>query len=152
MMRLKRFWKSNTTQVIEYCQKHRGRLMQGWTCPHSQKVRDDETFCELTDPAGNKQIVNGCTGTVARIGSRFFKACILHDMCYHNEPAVSGMGKADCDFKFLSDMKKLCERSDSKIDCDVQIETLYNAVVVGGDSSWNCSKAKVAYPTSLDQL
>lgn len=142
---------SNEEQVAELCQKFNGRLISQWQCPQSRDVRRG-TFCELELPAGHAQVFNGCTGSIAGLSSIFFKACVLHDFCYHNEPAVSGKNRADCDLKFLNDMETLCAANGDTRGCLRQAETLYGIVRTGGRSSWACAKNQSPYVQSLNDL
>src|SRR4051812_6621247 len=92
----------NLAQLQEFCAKNNGELLQSWTCPNSGKIRTD-SFCKLKTALG-EQFTNGCTGTFGGVGKQFFGACVVHDFCYHNEPAVSGRSKAACDKRFLENM------------------------------------------------
>ena len=126
-----------------------GQLVENLICPKSGELRDG-TFCLLPDG----KFYNGCTGLDSKdgFGKLFFSACKLHDHCYHQEPATHGLNKKTCDFKFYRNLKKVCsQKMPGKKRCRTAAYSLYRAVRVGGDSSWQCSDFKADYPTTPNQ-
>jgi hypothetical protein len=148
----------NEKQLEIFCARYNGKLIPKWTCPSSGVVRGDGPFCVLTDKIGRVQVTNGCTGTHG-IGSQFFKACVLHDFCYHNHALLNGKTKASCDDKLLTDMYDMCDRTTDKTTpytrfaCYLLAQRgFYTIVKYFGERSWVCSNGKVEYPQSVDDI
>ena len=139
--------------VLEnYCETHHGTLLSTWTCPSSGHVRTNES-CLLHNSKGQPLVTDGCTGVQGTTyGDTFFKACVIHDFCYHNEPGLSGKQKADCDDELLMNIQKICGGV-TLFGCQTAAEAFYLAVTAGGDfGPWECEKDNFAYPWSMDQL
>ncbi|MFN3453979.1 MAG: phospholipase A2 [Pseudobdellovibrio sp.] len=134
-----------------YCQQTGGQYINEWTCPNSKKVRDGG-FCVQTNFQGKSLVFNGCTGAPSGYGERFFRACMIHDFCYHNEPAVSGKSKEECDSDLLNNMRKVCEQTGGSLGCRSAARAFYMAVSSGGNSSWQCEKNNAVYPDKLEQI
>lgn len=135
-----------------YCNLNDGQLIDQWTCPSSNEVRK-ESFCVLKNEQNQELVFNGCTGIKGSYGDLFFKACTLHDFCYHHEPSTSGKSKQQCDNKFLKDTLATCEElSDGKKRCKAMAYSFYLAVRAAGSKSWNCSKLPAQYPTLIEEL
>jgi hypothetical protein len=140
----------------DYCKKMNGTIINEWHCPASGVVRKDE-FCSAMNADAQPLIFNGCNSDNQdgyRI--RFFKACVIHDLCYHNEPAVSSKTKAACDEMFLDNMLQIC-KEDSRdaqkaLLCKTFAKSYYKAVVKKGKPSWECSKESARYPTDMTEL
>lgn len=134
----------------DYCDKVGGIMLSQWTCPNSKQLRH-ETFCKQINSENKELVFNGCTVAAGRYSEIFFKACLLHDLCYHNEPNVSGKSKTDCDTVFLNNMNKICD-TQSSFGCYSTAKAFHSAVSVGGSNSWNCSKSDAEYPKRLEDL
>ncbi len=148
---------SNEKQLENFCKNKNGTLTKIWTCPLSGKVRDG-LFCELKDKSNNLQITNGCTGAYG-LGQEFFKACVLHDFCYHNHGVLDGKTKAGCDDKFLNNMYSLCDqeadqsKNFSRNNCYVLAQQVfYKGVKYFGEDSWKCSNTNTEYPQSIEEI
>jgi hypothetical protein len=113
-------------------------------CPH---VLDQ-------DNQGQDMFFNGCTGAdKIPYGKIFFKACVLHDFCYHHEPISNGFSKEYCDHKFLRDMKTICDsKENDSFSCYSFADLFYGAVRSAGIISWGCSNTKANYPKDLMEL
>lgn len=135
-----------------YCALNGGRLLDQWTCPASGKVRTG-SYCVLKNDQEQDLVFNGCTGIDGSYGDLFFKACTLHDFCYHHEPVTSGKSKEECDSKFLKDSLATCNtQGDGRKRCKAMAYSFYLAVKAGGSKSWNCSKIPAQHPTLLEEL
>ena len=66
--------------------------------------------------------------------SGFQSSCIEHDACYSN----CNESRAACDDAFYTDMNAKCDEQDEGSSCEVLSNIFYKAVVVGGESSYNC--------------
>lgn len=141
----------------DYCEnKMGGQFITEYTCPNSGVVRKED-FCRFYNADHQLLHFNGCNGD-DQDGYRvyFFKACLMHDFCYHSEPQVSGKSKADCDLKFKADMLEICKRDDRNGNkyfmCKSMAKAYYEAVSLKGKESWRCTKDSVRYPKSMDEL
>lgn len=139
-------------QLVDYCQQTGGEVVQEWTCPATGTLRTSET-CKQTNSQGQVMYFNGCSAPEGKYTNLFFKACIIHDLCYHHEPQTNNKSKADCDNQFLVNMKKICKSvGPFNIECGAAAQTFYAAVAKGGEPAFSCSKEKVSYPTDMDKL
>lgn len=139
-------------QLIQYCTQTGGEVVQQWTCPATGAVRNGET-CKQKNAQGQVMYFNGCSAPEGKYKNLFFKACIIHDLCYHHEPQTNGKSKIDCDNQFLADMKRICKVTNPfSLECGVVAQTFYSAVANAGDSAFTCSKENVNYPSGMDQL
>lgn len=145
------FASTNDVYLEQLCTKQGGEIVSGWTCPHSGRQRSG-FYCRVKNSRGAEQVYNGCTGTVGSVGQQFFPACVLHDLCYHNEPGVSGKSKTDCDQEFYENMKKICRSTSNSYSCQSLAWTFFQTVARVGNASWNCSKNSVPYVNSLEAL
>jgi hypothetical protein len=137
--------------LLNYCLQKGGQVLDTWTCPES-KLQRTGPFCKLQDSAGKELIFNGCTNVYGEYGSIFLKACVLHDLCYHNEPASTGKQKADCDQKLYADMMTICTQTPGEEHCKLVAESFFFTVQQFGDDSWKCSKGSASYPGSMSGL
>jgi hypothetical protein len=142
---------AGSEQLQAYCEANHGEMLDQWTCPSSGDVRKGD-FCAVKTSTDKVLMTNGCTGTVGGIGSQFLRACVLHDFCYHDEPAVSGKEKADCDQKLLSDMEDICVERGGDYLCFFEARAFYDIVKMFGEKSWECSKNNVPYPSSVQEI
>lgn len=139
-------------QLVNYCVKTGGEVVQQWTCPATGSIKSGEA-CKQTNSQGQVMYFNGCSAPEGKYKTLFFKACIIHDLCYHHEPATNNKSKADCDNQFFTNMKKICKTTGVlNIECGLAAQTFYTAVVKGGDTAFSCSKENVQYPQDMDQL
>ncbi len=145
------FANDNETLLRALCARQGGEIVEGWICPQSGKQRSG-LYCRVMNQSGATQTYNGCTGTMAGIGNQFFPACVLHDLCYHNEPRVHGRSKEDCDRIFYENMWTICQKTTNSYSCFSLAWTFFKTVANFGDSSWSCSKNAVPYVDSLDEL
>lgn len=139
-------------QLVNYCQQTGGEVVSEWTCPATGALRSGDT-CKQTNSNGQVMYFNGCSAPPSAYTTLFFKACIVHDLCYHHEPQTNNKSKADCDKQFLSNMKKICRSTEVfNIECEFAAQTFYAAVGAGGEQAFSCSKENVPYPTEMDRL
>ncbi|MCM2352671.1 MAG: phospholipase A2 [Pseudobdellovibrio sp.] len=139
-------------QLVDYCVKTGGEVVQEWTCPATGNLKSGET-CKQTNSLGQVMYFNGCSAPEGKYKTLFFKACIIHDLCYHHEPTTNNKSKADCDNQFFTNMKKICKTTGVlNFECSLAAQTFYTAVVKGGEAAFNCSKENVQYPLDMDQL
>lgn len=138
-----------------FCWNGGGKIIDSWTCPNSKRVRSGR-MCELTNKQGQKLVFNGCSAPSNPYNDFFFKACLLHDLCYHHEPVSNKKAKEQCDSEFLYNMQTLCVSTnmlDEGYWCFFAAQTYYKAVSVGGGLvAWECSKEYADYPQRLDDL
>lgn len=148
--------KHHNQYLQDYCEKIGGEFIAEFTCPETGKVRKEE-FCRFTTVDQQSLYFNGCNSD-NQDGYRiyFFKACLVHDSCYHNEPKVSGKSRAECDEDFKNDMLKICKQDERKGNkhfmCKSMARMYYSAVRLKGEESWRCMKNSVRYPTSMEQI
>lgn len=139
-----------------YCEKNGGKFISQLTCEESGRVRKEE-FCHYQNADQQSLYFNGCNSD-NQDGYRiyFFKACLIHDFCYHNEPRVSGKTRKDCDKEFKENMLDICKtdaRNGNKhFMCKTMANAYYRAVRLGGEESWRCMKSSFRYPTNMDDL
>lgn len=139
-------------QLIEYCLQTGGEVVQEWTCPATGSIRAGEA-CKQKNGQGQVMYFNGCSAPEGRYKDLFFKACVVHDLCYHHEPATNNKSKVDCDNDFLKNMKKICKATNPfSLECGIVAQTFYAAVANAGDVAFACSKENVQYPSDMDQL
>ncbi len=139
-------------QLVEYCTLTGGEIVSEWTCPATGSVKMGEA-CKQKNAAGQPMYFNGCSAPEGRYKTLFFKACVIHDLCYHHEPATNNKSKADCDNQFLTNMKKICKTTNPfSLECGIVAQTFYAAVDNAGDAAFTCSKENVQYPADMDQL
>lgn len=144
----------NEKQLEFFCTQQKGKVINEWTCPATKVIRKDGPFCVLSDQQGRIQVTNGCTGTYG-LAPEFFRACVMHDMCYHNHGVMNGGTKEACDEKFIRDMYETCDSyiGDSAVlavTCyAIAHKAFYGAVHFFGRNSWNCAAENVEYPQSL---
>ena len=139
-------------QLTDYCVGTGGTVVPEWTCPATGDLKVGEA-CKQTNSAGQVMYFNGCSAPEGKYKTLFFKACIIHDLCYHHEPQTTGKSKLNCDDQFLVDMKKICKTTNPmSFECGIVAQTFYAAVVNAGESAFMCSKENVPYPPSMDQL
>ncbi len=141
------------TQLTEFCQRQDGVITEPFYCPTSQRKRTG-AFCKIQDNQGRDMFFNGCTGAdKIPFGKTFFKACVLHDFCYHHEPTSNGLSKDYCDKKLLKDMRTICDKQENNsFACNTFADLFYAAVRTAGNKSWNCSKVPANYPKNLSDL
>ncbi len=142
---------AETLLLFDLCDRQGGKIVENWTCPNSGKVRSGY-FCHVQNKDGQEQIYNGCTNSIGGGGTKFFQACVIHDLCYHNEPRVSGRTKEQCDQNFYHQMKTICDQDQDSGNCKALAWTFYQAVSHFGSSSWSCAKNAVPYTDSIDFL
>lgn len=130
------------------CARRSGTLVETWQCPSSDWHREGP-FCEIRDSDGVSMFFNGCNSDVAGFGSVFHFACVHHDLCYHHEPVTSGKDKLQCDLQFRREMNQICKSEGAPFGCEVMAEVYYQAVRVGADKSWSCSKVPAKYDEAL---
>lgn len=139
-------------QLVDYCTQTGGEVVQEWTCPATGAVRSGET-CKVVNAQNQVMYFNGCSAPDGKYKTLFFKACIVHDLCYHHEPQTNNKSKVDCDSQFLANMKKICKTTNPfSIECTLAAQTFFAAVDKGGDIAFRCSKENVAYPGDMDLL
>lgn len=145
--------KKQNSQLIQYCQANQGEIVEPHYCPTSKRKRTGP-FCKIQDDQGRNMFFNGCTGAdKIPFGKTFFKACILHDFCYHHEPTSNGFTKDYCDKKLLKDMRTICDQQENNsIACKTFADLFYAAVRTAGSRSWECSKVPANYPKNLEDL
>ena len=140
-----------TQLLMSLCNLQGGQIVQNWTCPNSGKVRSG-AFCVVKNQQGQEQVYNGCSHSIGDGGTKFFPACVLHDLCYHNEPQVNHRSKDQCDQMFYENMKSICAKEKDSGSCRTLAWTFYQAVAGFGSSSWSCAKNAVPYTDSMEQL
>lgn len=139
-------------QLVDYCLQTGGEVVQQWTCPATGNIRTGEV-CKQSNSLGQVMYFNGCSAPEGKYKTLFFRACIIHDLCYHHEPTTNNKSKLNCDDQFLANMKKICKTTGVlNFECGLVAQTFYAAVVKGGDAAFSCSKENVQYPTDMDQL
>lgn len=139
-------------QLVDYCLQTGGEVVQQWTCPATGSIRTGEA-CKQTNSLGQVMYFNGCSAPEGKYKTLFFRACIIHDLCYHHEPTTNNKSKSNCDDQFLANMKKICKTTGIlNFECGLVAQTFYTAVVKGGDVAFSCSKENVQYPTDMDRL
>ncbi|AZZ38180.1 hypothetical protein CIK05_15685 [Bdellovibrio sp. qaytius] len=139
-------------QLTDYCLQTGGEIVSQWTCPANGALHSGET-CKQTNTSGQVMYFNGCSAPEGKYKTLFFKACIIHDLCYHHEPQTNGKSKTDCDDQFLANMKQTCKVTNPfNLECGIVAQTFYAAVNTAGDSAFACSKENVKYPSSMDRL
>lgn len=139
-------------QLKEYCSKIGGEIIREWKCPNTLDLRKGE-FCRQKNDLGQELVFNGCSAPDGKYKEVFFKACIIHDLCYHHEPVTTGKSKQECDDDFLANMKKVCQQTGGGGSCQFTAQAYYLAVTKGGETAFWCSKEPVVdYPSDLDQL
>lgn len=136
----------------DYCLQTGGEVVQEWTCPATGSLKTGEA-CKQRNADGGVMYFNGCSAPEGKYKDLFFRACIIHDLCYHHEPQTNGKSKIDCDDDFLKNMKKICKKTNPlSLECGIAAQTFYAAVASAGDTAFRCSKENVQYPTDMDQL
>lgn len=139
-------------QLVNYCLQTGGEVVQEWTCPVTGSLKVGES-CRQNNGHGQVMYFNGCSAPEGRYKTLFFKACVIHDLCYHHEPTTNNKSKVDCDTQFLADMKKICKATNPfSLECGIVAQTFYAAVANAGDAAFNCSKENVPYPVDMDKL
>lgn len=139
-------------QLADYCSQTGGEVVPGWTCPATGVVKNGN-ICKRNNYAGQTMYFNGCSAPDGKYKTLFFKACIIHDLCYHHEPQTNGKSKIDCDNQFLANMKKICRTTNPfSFECGAAAQTFYAAVESAGEAAFMCSKENVDYPSNMDQL
>lgn len=138
------------SELAYYCKSIGGQIQNAWTCSNSGLPRTGET-CVQKNTRGQTLRFNGCSAPNNAFNSIFFKACIVHDLCYHSEPGYSGKSKAHCDQEFKNNMTAICAANNYDIMCDLAANTYYKSVVVGGHIAWWCEKGNAQYPR-IDEL
>lgn len=139
-------------QLTEYCTQTGGELVPEWTCPATGNIKMGEA-CKQKNAEGQVMYFNGCSAPEGKYKTLFFKACIIHDLCYHHEPTTSNKSKLDCDNQFLTNMKKICKATNPfSLECGIVAQTFYAAVDNAGNAAFTCSKENVQYPADMDQL
>lgn len=135
-------------QLQTYCQEVGGKTVSRLTCHASLKARKGP-FC-LIDSGKNAQVFfNGCTKSLFGYGNVFFHACVKHDLCYHHEPATSGLKKSECDNQFYRNMMKICSTQRHQTTCSAMAAVFYRGVQSFGDKSFKCSNNKYDYEAFL---
>lgn len=132
--------------LTKTCQELNGNIVYNWKCPYSGDLRT-QAHCMVLDDESRPMYFNGCSGAIGNYGTIFFQACVYHDLCYHHEPASTGLQREDCDSKFYNNMFEICEKQyphDSN--CKSSARWFYNAVATFGKNAWICSKEKANYP------
>jgi hypothetical protein len=138
-------------RLTNYCELNHGQLLDRWQCPASGAVRSGP-FCRVLNNKDEELIFNGCTNVNGAYADLFFKVCVEHDLCYHNEPGATGSSKADCDNRLYKNAIEICNRErPGQTSCALAAHAFYWAVHVMGESSWRCSKNNASYP-SLENL
>lgn len=135
-----------------YCAKSGGKMIDQLNCPTSGAVRKGP-WCESKDSAGNEMFTNGCDYSFGSYGDLFFRACVLHDYCYHHEPVSNGLSRDACNKKLLTDMYEICQiegRTDEH--CHTAAKIFYEAVTFFGGKAWKCSKVEANYPRDFGSL
>lgn len=144
--------RGNPKQVLEqFCHEVKGQLINQWQCPNSGESRVDLS-CLIVNESNEKLIFNGCSKVDGVWADTFFPACVIHDFCYHNEPGANKLQKSQCDDQFLANMQNICKTNSDQQKCLDTATAFYLAVAGFGKKAWNCSKEKVQYPRSLDEL
>ncbi|MBT4760275.1 MAG: hypothetical protein HOO06_01140 [Bdellovibrionaceae bacterium] len=128
------------------CDKNAGELVSELVCPNSGEKRKG-SFCIVEN-----SFYNGCTASVTGYGELFFDSCVLHDHCYHHEPASNGKSKNDCDIAFYENLKQVCKTTFWKKACDKVAKSSYKALKAFGESSWSCSNTQSQYSTELPTI
>lgn len=141
---------TGTSQLTAYCKKTGGQIINRLNCTNSGFTRDGE-FCVQKNAQNKFLIFNGCSAPQNSYNAVFFKACIIHDFCYHSEPAVDNKSRTNCDDDFYKNMKKICATQNDS-NCLIAARTYYNGVIVGGGIGWLCLKDDAEYPSDMDQL
>jgi hypothetical protein len=139
-------------QLVQYCIQTGGEIVQEWTCPATGNIKTGES-CKQISADGKSMYFNGCSAPEGKYKTLFFKACIVHDLCYHHEPTTHNKQKADCDNDFLGNMKKICKTTmPFSLECGIVAQSFYAAVDNAGEPAFTCSKENVNYPPGMDQL
>jgi hypothetical protein len=144
---------TSTDQLTDYCASRGGKIISKWKCPADGTVRVTPQ-CRLSSGRGKVFVFDGCSGGGDRYGEIFFKACVLHDLCYHNEPRAHGLRRADCDMKLYQNAMEICETiaEEERGSCQGAAQSFYAAVRVFGRRPWQCSNDSAPYPTTLSEL
>jgi hypothetical protein len=141
---------ANQSLLSMYCRQIGGKVESFWTCPNTGLTRFGET-CVQKNSRGQTLRFNGCSAPNNAFNGIFFKACIIHDLCYHSEPGYSGKSKGNCDQDFKDNMNDICAANEYDYMCYFAAQTYFKAVVTGGHIGWWCEKGNAQYPR-IDEL
>jgi hypothetical protein len=130
--------------LTEFCDRAGGEVVNGLSCS-KRKIRWKSKYCVLKDASDRKMFFNGCSGPSGGHAGLFYPACIKHDLCYHHEPASSGLSKSECDKNFRSDLLELCKDAKNQKYCKTWAKIMYEGVRVGGAKAYSCYNDKAAY-------
>jgi hypothetical protein len=90
--------------------------------------------------------------TIQRYATLFWPAGQRHDYCYHHGFATYSYSKEDCDSEFLAVTTAICDaKFDDILDwfkkqqCEAAAATMYAAVDVAGQSSYDATNTVVDY-------
>lgn len=131
-------------QLTEFCQAVDGEMHRSYRCPKSGLKLPVRT-CEYLNNQDDLQFVNGCSGPTGGHTEYFFKACIVHDLCYHHEPSTNGLERKDCDQLFLNTALEGCEGAPNKKSCHFWAKLMYNSLRVIGGPAFHCSDEPANY-------
>jgi len=132
---------SDDEQTRQFCHSIGGEIVDGMICPANGDFWHG-IRCQISaDPL---VFFNGCSSGVSPYGEVFFSACVNHDLCYHHEPASTGMSRKDCDEEFLENMRNICQMEEENgKGCHWAALAYYGFVRLGGQSSFECSNIPI---------
>ncbi len=129
---------AHADQLNDFCQSVDGEMFKSYKCPKSGLKLPVRT-CEYVNNLGDLQFVNGCSGPTGGHKEFFFKACVVHDLCYHHEPSTNGLNRKECDQLFLSTAIVGCEQAPKKESCIKWAKLMYNSLRVIGGPAFHCA-------------
>lgn len=128
--------------LSHYCAQFGGQVESGYQCPQS-KLKLPWRFCVFNSPSGQEQFFDGCTGPAGGHQALFYPACIKHDLCYHHEPATSGLEQRDCDQEFLIQARTACGQSANILKCERWAQAMFAALRGFGGLAFHCSDTRL---------
>ncbi|TNE99850.1 MAG: hypothetical protein EP326_07370 [Deltaproteobacteria bacterium] len=131
-------------QLVDFCIAVNGELHRSYRCPKSGLKLPVRT-CEYFNSQGDLQFVNGCSGPTGGHREYFFKACVVHDLCYHHEPSTNGLERRDCDQLFLRTALEGCEQAPNQKVCQNWAKLMYNSLRLIGGPAYHCADEPANY-------
>lgn len=127
------------------CEDVGGKIKRTYVCPKSKIFLPMKT-CEFTPADNITRFFNGCSSITGGHRDIFTPACILHDLCYHHEPATNGMSRKECDREFYTNLRQACNDSARNIKkCKRWAKFLYRGVRTVGWAAYHCANDKAPY-------
>ena len=137
--------------IVSFCKEKKGEVFGGLIpCANNGRV-ENGLFCIFSrEPL---VYANGCNLEQVGFGyhKTFLKACVAHDLCYHNEPQTTGLSRKACDQNFYSYMLSIC-KTRKKVNlsaCESAAWSYYNAVRAGGSRAYKCANHNFDYTEIL---